>query len=95
MICGMQVAQVRTYTQELSVVASCIYRHLPIWHYHFRHTCTFIFMFGVMLSTNVTVEQNPYNQQLHVSVLQTSQNMQWMVKTHIVFDYYVYWFLAH
>jgi hypothetical protein len=52
-------------------------------------------MFGKMLSTNVTVEQNMYNKQRYVSALQTSRNMQLLVKAHIVFDYYIYWFLAY
>ena len=140
MICGRQVAQVHTYSYVLSIIASSYtYCLLPIWHRHFRHTCTYIFMFGVMLSTNVAVEQNIYtwfqtfalfwmlyaffrvilrclnfirrlfgilymfhlhrrigmNQQLHVSTLQISLNIQLLVKTHIVFDYYIYWFLAY
>jgi hypothetical protein len=96
MICGRQLVQVRTYSYVLSVIASsCTLCRLPIWHHHFRHNCTFICMFGVMLSTNVTVEQNTYNKQLHVSNLQTGRNMQLFVKIHIVFDYYIYWFLAY
>ena len=96
MTCGRQVDQVRTYSYVLSVIAfSCTYCRLPVWHYHLRHNCTFIFMFGKMLSTNVTVEQNMYNKQRYVSALQTSRNMQLLVKAHIVFDYYIYWFLAY